>query len=162
MKKILLIIIDLVVKVWPAGKSPIAPGTVSSLMAAIIGFLININFGSDITFLIGALTGLVGLKFSNIYIKNKSSKDPKEVVIDEFSGQMIATSAAGLSPLFNVFAFILFRVFDILKPGIISKAEKLDGAIGIMMDDWLAGIFSAIILFILFLCGFINYNWYLI
>ena len=162
MKKILLIIIDLVVKVWPAGKSPIAPGTVSSLMAAIIGFLININFGSDITFLIGALTGLVGLKFSNIYIKNKSSKDPKEVVIDEFSGQMIATSAAGLSPLFNVFAFILFRVFDILKPGIISKAEKLDGAIGIMMDDWLAGIFSAIILFLLFLCGFINYKWYLI
>ena len=162
MKKILLIIIDLVVKVWPAGNSPIAPGTVSSLMAAIIGFLININFGSDITFLIGVLTGFVGLNFSNVYIKNKSSKDPKEVVIDEFSGQMIATSAAGVSPLFNIFAFILFRVFDILKPGIISKAEKLDGAIGIMMDDWLAGIFSAIILFLLFLCGFINYNWYLI
>ena len=158
----MLIIIDLVVKVWPAGNSPIAPGTVSSLMAAIIGFLININFGSDITFLIGVLTGFVGLNFSNVYIKNKSSKDPKEVVIDEFSGQMIATSAAGLSPLFNIFAFILFRVFDILKPGIISKAEKLDGAIGIMMDDWLAGIFSAIILFLLFLCGFINYNWYLI
>ena len=162
MKKILLTIIDLVVKVWPAGNSPIAPGTVSSLMAAIIGFLININFGSDITFLIGVLTGIVGLNILNVYIKNKSSKDPKEVVIDEFSGQMIATSAAGLSPLFNVFAFILFRVFDILKPGIISKAEKLDGAIGIMMDDWLAGIFSAIILFLLFLCGFINYNWYLI
>ncbi len=158
----MLIIIDLVVKVWPAGNSPIAPGTVSSLMAAIIGFLINIHFGSDITFLIGVLTGFVGLNFSNFYIKNKSSKDPKEVVIDEFSGQMIATSAAGLSPLFNVFAFILFRVFDILKPGIISKAEKLDGAIGIMMDDWLAGIFAAIILFLLFLCGFINYNWYLI
>ena len=162
MKKILLTIIDLVVKVWPAGNSPIAPGTVSSLMAAIIGFLININFGSDITFLIGVLTGIVGLNILNVYIKNKSSKDPKEVVIDEFSGQMIATSAAGLSPLFNVFAFILFRVFDILKPGIISKAEKLDGAIGIMMDDRLAGIFSAIILFLLFLCGFINYNWYLI
>ena len=158
----MLTIINLVVKVWPAGNSPIAPGTVSSLMAAIIGFSVNINFGSDITFLIGVLTGFVGLNFSNVYIKNKSSKDPKEVVIDEFSGQMIATSAAGVSPLFNIFAFILFRVFDILKPGIISKAEKLDGAIGIMMDDWLAGIFSAIILFILFLCGFINYNWYLI
>ena len=155
----MLIIIDLVVKVWPAGNSPIAPGTVSSLMAAIIGLLININFGFDITCLIVVLTGIVGLNCSNVYIKNKSSKDPKEVVIDEFSGQMIATSAAVLSSLFNVFAFILFRVFDILKPGIISKAEKLDGAIGIIMDDWLAGIFSAIILF---LCGFINYNWYLI
>ena len=162
MKNFLLIIIDLVVKVWPAGNSPIAPGTVSSLMAAIIGYIININFGSDITLLVGVFVGFVGLNFSKVYIKNKSSKDPKEVVIDEFSGQMIATSAAGLSPLFNVFAFILFRAFDILKPGIISKAEELGGAIGIMMDDWLAGIFSALILFFLYLGGFINYKWYLI
>ena len=162
MKKILLTITDLVFKVWPAGNSPISPGTVSSLVAAIIGYLKNINFRSDITLLVGVLTGFVGLNFSNVYIKNKSSKDPQEVVIGEFSGQMIATSSAGLSPSFNVFAFILFRTFDILNPGIISKAEKLDGAIGITMDDWLVGIFSAIILFLLFLCSFINYNWYLI
>ena len=162
MKKILLTITDLVFIVWLAGNSTIAPGTVSLLVAAIIGYLININFGSDITLLVGVLTGFVGLNFSNVYIKKKSSKDPKEVVIGEFSGQMIATSSAGLSLLFNVFTFILFRTFDILNPGIISKAEKLDGAIGIMMDDWLVGIFSAIILFLLFLCSFINYNWYLI
>ena len=89
MKKILLIIIDLIVKVWPAGNSSIAPGTVSSLMAAIIGYLININFGSDITLLI-VYFGFVGLSFSKFYIKNKLSKDPKEVVIDEFSVQMLA------------------------------------------------------------------------
>ena len=86
---------------------------------------------------------------------------PKEVVIDEFSGQLIASSAAGISPLFNIVAFILFRIFDIFKPGIISKAEKLDGAIGIMLDDWLAGIFSAAILFLFFFLGFIKYNWFL-
>ena len=158
----LIRIIGLVVRVWPAGNSPIAPGTVSSLIAATIGYQINIHFGSDITLLVSILTGFVGLHFSKVYIKKKSTKDPKEVVIDEFSGQMIATSAAGLSPLFNIVAFILFRAFDILKPGIISKAEKLDGAIGIMMDDWLAGIFSVLILFFFFLNGHINYNWYLI
>tara|TARA_Y100000589_G_scaffold327062_1_gene368172 strand:+ start:1008 stop:1421 length:414 start_codon:yes stop_codon:yes gene_type:complete len=129
LKKILLTIIDLVVKLWSAVNSPVASGTVSLLVATIIGYLININFGSDITLLVGILTGFVGLNFSNVYIKNKSSKDPKEVVIDEFSGKIIATSATGLSPLFNVFAFILFRTFAILKPGVISKAEKLDGAI---------------------------------
>ena len=89
------------------------------------------------------------------------NKDPKEVVIDEFSGQLIASSAAGISPLFNIVAFVLFRIFDIFKPGIISKAEKLDGAIGIMLDDWLAGIFSAAILFLFFFLGFIKYNWFL-
>ena len=59
-------------------------------MVAIIGYLINMNFGSDITLLVGVFFGFVGLSFSKVYIKNKLSKDPKEVVIDEFSVQMLA------------------------------------------------------------------------
>ena len=157
-----LFYINIIVKVWPTGNSPIAPGTVSSLLASVIGYFININFGSDITFCISILSGLVGYSATKIYIKHISNKDPQEVVIDEFSGQMLATSAAGTSPFINLIAFILFRFLDIFKPGIISKAEKLDGAIGIMMDDWLAGIFSVLILFFFFLNGHINYNWYLI
>ena len=84
-------------------------------MVAIIGYLININFGSDITLLVGVFFGFVGLSFSKVYIKNKLSKNPKEVVIDEFSGQMLASPVAGLSSVFNTFAFILFIFFDILK-----------------------------------------------
>ena len=63
MKKIWLTIIDLVFKVWPAGNSPIATGTVSSLMAAIIGYLININFGSDITLLVGVIFWICRFEF---------------------------------------------------------------------------------------------------
>ena len=149
-------------QVWPTGNSPIAPGTVSSLVSALIGYTINTNLGSDITLLLGIISGLIGLHFTKHYIKTSLKEDPKEVVIDEFSGQLIATSAAGISPLFNILAFLLFRIFDIFKPGIISRVEKLDGSLGIMMDDWLAGTFSALILFILYLCGLINYNWFLI
>ena len=83
-------------------------------MAAIICYLININFCSDTTLLI-VFFGFVGLSFSKFYIKNKLSKDPKEVVIDEFSVQMLASSVAGVSSVFNTFAFILFIFFDILK-----------------------------------------------
>ena len=75
---------------------------------------------------------------------------------------MIASSAAGISPIFNIIAFILFRFFDILKPGIIGKAENIDGALGIMLDDWLAGIFSAVILLLFYILGYIDYNWVLI
>ena len=156
------LVIDLIVKVWPAGNSSIAPGTISSFVSAVIGYTINLNLGSDITLLFGIISGSIGLYFTKYYIKSSLNKDPQEVVIDEFSGQMIAISAAGTSTFLNLTAFILFRFFDILKPGIISKVEKFDGALGIMMDDWLAGIYSAAILFIFFLFGFTNYNWFLI
>ena len=155
-------IINLTVKVWPIGNSPIAPGTVCSILASLIGYLININFGSDFTLLVALISGFIGYYFTNIYINIVNKKDPSEVVIDEFSGQMIATSAAGISPVFNIIALILFRFFDILKPGIIRKAENIDGALGIMMDDWLAGIFSAVILLIFYILGYIDYNWVLI
>ena len=154
--------VNFIVKLWPIGNSPFAPGTICSLITSILGYFININFGSDLTICLAILSGLVGFFATNIYIKSSLNKDPQEVVIDEFSGQMIAISAAGTSPLLNITAFILFRFFDILKPGIISKAEKLDGALGIMMDDWLAGSYAAAIVFIFFLFGYINYNWYLI
>jgi len=150
------------VRIGPTGNSPFAPGTVCSLVASLIGFIINIKYGSDITLMVGLIFGLVGYYSTKIYIIEHNRKDPSEVVIDEFSGQMIATSAAGISLTFNIFAFILFRFFDILKPSIIGKAENIDGALGIMMDDWLAGIFSAIILISFFMLGYIDYNWALI
>ena len=158
MKKIIL---NFIVKIWPVGNSPIAPGTVCSILASSIGYLININFGSDVTLLFGLISGLIGYYSTKIYIKKVNKKDPSEVVIDEFSGQMIASSAAGIFPVFNVIAFILFRFFDILKPGIIGKAENIDGALGIMMDDWLAGVFSAVILLSFYIFGYIDYNWFL-
>ena len=159
MKKIIL---NFIVKVWPAGNSPIAPGTVCSILAALIGYFINTNYGSDVTLFVGVISGFIGCYFVKIYINKINKKDPSEVVIDEFSGQMIATSAAGISPIFNIIAFILFRFFDILKPGIIRKVENIDGALGIMMDDWLAGIFSAVILLFFHILGYIDYNWVLI
>ena len=158
MKKIIL---NFIVKIWPVGNSPIAPGTVCSILASSIGYLININFGSDVTLLFGLISGFIGYYSTKIYIKKVNKKDPSEVVIDEFSGQMIASSAAGIFPVFNVIAFILFRFFDILKPGIIGKAENIDGALGIMMDDWLAGVFSAVILLSFYIFGYIDYNWFL-
>ena len=89
-----------------------------------------------------------------IGIYSSLTNNTLEKSIDEFSGQLIATSVAGISPFLNILAFLLFRFFDILKPGIIGKSEKLKGATGIMMDDWLSGLFSAAIIFVLFIFGF--------
>ena len=149
MKKINFTIAKLVSNVWPLGLFPFAQGTLCSFFAAIIGFLINNFFGSEITLLLAILSGIAGWFSTNVYIKKSNNKDPSEVVIDEFSGQLIASSAAGTSLLFNILGFILFRILDILKPGIIKKAENLKGATGVMMDDWVAGIFTFILIILI-------------
>jgi phosphatidylglycerophosphatase A len=78
-------------------------------------------------------------------------RDPPQVVVDEISGQLLALLplgpvkfAAGWKYL--LLGFILFRVFDIWKPFPIRRAEKLRGGWGIMADDWIAGVYTAILL----------------
>jgi phosphatidylglycerophosphatase A len=74
------------------------------------------------------------------------AKDPQTVVIDEVSGQHLAC-ALGLAALnwkYLLLGFILFRVFDIWKPFPARQAESLPGGWGIMADDWIAGIYAAI------------------
>ncbi len=147
--------------VGPLGLFPFAQGTISSIFAASMGYYLNVHFGSDVTFCFAVLTGVLGWLSSKKYLQKTKNKDPSEVVIDEFSGQLIASSAAGISPFLNFLAFVLFRLFDILKPGIIKKVEKLKGATGIMMDDWIAGLFSAAFLILFSILGLTKHNWFI-
>jgi phosphatidylglycerophosphatase A len=95
-----------------------------------------------VTLLIAAL----GVYVADRVSKDSGLKDPQFVVIDEVSGQMITY----FSPftLLNwksfLLGFILFRVFDIWKPFPARQAESLPGGLGIMADDWIAGIYAAI------------------
>lgn len=78
-------------------------------------------------------------------------EDPQYVVIDEVSGQHLTLFLGG-GPLALLhwktllLGFILFRVFDIWKPYPVRKLEKLPAGWGIMADDWMAGIYAALIL----------------
>ena len=77
-------------------------------------------------------------------------KDPQFIVIDETSGQMLTYSLA-FTPLnwkYLLLGFILFRLFDIWKPFPARQAESLPGGWGIMADDWIAGLYAAIGLWI--------------
>ena len=107
--------------------------------------------------------------FYSLYAINNSaeifsSSDPQEIVIDEVVGQMIPLLAIPIYETLFLFpkeyyciaCFLLFRFFDILKPFPISYVDKnSEGALGIMLDDLLAGIFTTIliILFSFFLGG---------
>jgi phosphatidylglycerophosphatase A len=96
------------------------------------------------------LIAIIGIFVADRTAKYAGKKDPQFIVIDEVSGQMIAY----FSPftLLNwkslLLGFILFRVFDIWKPFPARQAESLPGGLGIMADDWIAGIYAALGLWI--------------
>jgi phosphatidylglycerophosphatase A len=91
----------------------------------------------------------LGVYASSPTAKWANSKDPQFVVIDEVSGQLIAYHIF-LNLMLNwkawLLGFLLFRLFDIWKPFPIRRLEKLPGGWGIMADDWMAGIYAAILL----------------
>ncbi len=77
-------------------------------------------------------------------------KDPQWIVIDEVSGQLITYFIFSPVLLLNwksgLLGFILFRLFDIWKPFPARQLENLPGGWGIMADDWMAGMYAAIVL----------------
>lgn len=126
-----------------------APGTWGSLGAIPFGLVIY-AIGGNVVFVIAIiLITLIGLKVSEKFDQDMGGHDSKMIVIDEVVGQWIAMLPAMGSPVLVFLSFLLFRLFDILKPGPIGWIDKnLEGAKGVMYDDVLAGLFAAIIIYI--------------
>ncbi len=122
------------------GRIPFAPGTFASVLAAVL-----------IYFFPGVLTSLYWVCFCIIFGtisingERYEGKDPGHIVIDEFAGMCVAMAGHKASIVNVIMAFVLFRVFDIIKPFPINRVERLPRGYGIMADDVLAGIFSNIL-----------------
>ena len=133
-----------------SGLAPKAPGTFGTL-AAVPLFLLM----SSLSPFFYALLVLV-VCISGIYICGKAAKDVGvhdhgAIVWDEFAGFFITMFMIPVSWQSVLVGFILFRIFDIAKPWPISVADKkLTGGFGIMFDDVLAGLFSLVIMHVIF------------
>ena len=135
-----------------------APGTWGSIAGVISAytFLQLTNFLVFCFLLIFSI--LIGFWTTKIYIEqNPEKSDPSEVVIDEVIGQWIAILPIGYIFqleqnnienlwIFWLWAFVSFRFFDIVKLGLVGWADKLGGALGVILDDILAGMAAAITL----------------
>jgi len=132
------------------GYIPVGPGTIASLIFAILYYIAS-GFGTINLLEISIVLLPLGIYISG-YLEELWGEDPKEIVIDEVCGMAIALLFLKRSlPLFAL-AFVLFRFFDIYKPRFIKIFEKPKGGMGIMLDDFAAGLFSlAIIQILLFL-----------
>lgn len=73
-------------------------------------------------------------------------KDPHDVVIDETAGQLVALALVPLTVGWYAAGFLLFRVFDVLKPFPVRQLERVRGGAGIVLDDLAAGLYANLIL----------------
>jgi len=124
------------------GRLPGAPGTYGSLVTLPLAFTWSTFVTSDPLITLGLIVviAILGTFAATLVAKNLGVEDPSEIVIDELVGQWLAVVAIPSHWGFWVAAFILFRLFDIWKPWLIDRSQKLPGGLGIMMDDILAGI----------------------
>jgi phosphatidylglycerophosphatase A len=132
----------------PVGFLRPAPGSWGSAAALVMGA--GLAFLSPRLLEVAALVVcILGTMAAGIYQRETGRHDAGEVVIDEVAGQWIALLVVPLDWRWYLAAFLLFRVFDILKPGPVRMAEKLPGGVGVMADDIVAGVFAAVCLLII-------------
>ncbi len=138
-----------------------APGTLASITTSILLFISFhiLNISSNIVLIFLFFIFFYSLYSVILYIKKISNKDPKEVVIDEVIGQSIPIYLYEISHdtskqfddalLFYVIMFILFRLFDIVKPFPVSYFDKkFKNTFGVIFDDICAGLYVVLILIV--------------
>lgn len=130
------------------GYFPFAPGTVASAIAMIILFIFKPSTFSLFFIWISAI--ILGVICSEKMERQTNAKDASYIVIDEFTGYLTAVLLVPLTIQNLLLAFIFFRFFDIIKPPPIRQIEKrVEGGLGIMIDDIIAGIMSNVLLRVL-------------
>jgi phosphatidylglycerophosphatase A len=135
----------LVATLFGIGYLPGAPGTLASAVALPLAWFVLARSGTIGLLACTAIATLIGTYACELYSRAQNKVDPSECVIDELAGQWLACAFAPLSLKAFATAFALFRLFDIVKPWPIMRAERLPGGYGIMADDLLAGLLAGII-----------------
>ncbi|MDQ2092826.1 phosphatidylglycerophosphatase A family protein [Rhodalgimonas zhirmunskyi] len=134
-------------------------GTWGSAAAVIAGFLLFWAGGWITIAILTPLVFALGYWATREHTRGKENHDPSEVVVDEVVGQWIALLPTLIGAQSNGYlgwdslalwpgwlgAFLMFRLFDIWKPGPIGWADRQKGPMGVMLDDVFAGIAAAIV-----------------
>ncbi len=134
---------------------PIVPGTWGSMPPVVIFLVLHYYYppaiicGTTIAVMMAVSSALCLLLASEAE-KLAEKKDPRWIVIDEFAGQCVALLPIAVInrkvlPA-AIAAFIIFRIFDVLKPSPIRECELVDGACGILGDDIVAGLMTGVLL----------------
>ena len=139
-------IASLVSSGFGSGYAPKAPGTFGTVAAAVAWLALSwagALASVEAQWACAVVTIVLGTLAIRLSLGANSAKDPQWIVIDEWAGLFVALVGVNWRVGWQVLlAVILFRIFDISKVGPIRSAERLPGAVGIMADDVVAGVFA--------------------
>ena len=125
-------------------------GTVAAVATLALWWLLATNTSANVllwlTGVAALLSTFVGIPASTIVARECGKKDPSQVVIDEVAGQLIPLVICPVDWKYALTSLILFRALDIFKPPPVSTLEKLEGGVGIMMDDVAAGLIAMLVI----------------
>ena len=137
-----------------SGLSPKAPGTMGTI-AAVPLWLLLAHLSQPMSLLIILISAIAGIAICGAAAEKLGVHDHGGIVWDEFVGYWITMTFLPLSYVSMFIGFVLFRIFDILKPWPISWLnKKVSGGLGIMLDDVVAGLAAGG-------CGWLLYWWML-
>jgi phosphatidylglycerophosphatase A len=132
-----------------SGLIPFASGTWGSLAALPFAWVILWYGGPWVLLAASIAVFALGCLVSDRFIGDDRTADPGAVVIDEVAGQWLTLTIAPLSIPGFILGFLLFRLFDIVKPWPANWADRsLKGGLGIMTDDMVAGLYGGVVLFL--------------
>lgn len=134
-----------------------ARGTWGTLATLPFAWVVHYNFGAAPLAVAGVLLFILGTVASNEYVKSTGKQDPGEIVIDEVAATCILLCFLPVTWKAYLAAFIVFRIFDVLKPWPVSVADsRIHGGFGVMFDDMLAALYPVAILYVI---GLVNPAW---
>jgi phosphatidylglycerophosphatase A len=125
------------------GRAPLAPGTVASALTALVLWLLQLPPLALAGMLI--VVTAVGTWAADEAERSLGGKDPGAIVVDEVAGMMLSVLTVPLSPAALAAGFLLFRVFDVVKPFPADVSQRLRGGLGVMVDDLIAGLYALVL-----------------
>lgn len=129
-----------------AGLAPVAPGTFGTLVAVPVELLLR-PLGLGVRIGVVVVICLIGIWLCGESARRLDAHDHPGIVWDEIAGYLLAMLAAPAGWPWVVAGFLLFRLFDILKPWPIRELDHgIGGGAGIMLDDIVAGLFAGALL----------------
>ena len=128
------------------GRMRPGPGTWASVATVLLWALLAYNLPSSLRTAVAIgmalLVTLIGVPSATLIARGSGIKDPQFVVIDEVAGQLVALIGVPLTWKSFLAGFILFRVFDIVKPPPVRQLEAIPEGAGIVLDDVAAGLYA--------------------
>jgi phosphatidylglycerophosphatase A len=126
------------------GYSPWVPGTVGSALALFIIWIVPFSRA-------GLLVFFVAVTFAGTWAAHRAErrlgvKDPGVIVIDEVAGMTLSVLPFPSTPALLIAGFVLFRLFDIVKPFPAGASQRATGGIGVMVDDLIAGLYALVVI----------------